>query len=873
MADLYDFPPADNTLPDTAARVISYQEAACSKDDPSRLSRFLEYEEARFTIGSRPWMATPPDSSPASPFFEPVVGDDEDILLANRNETAPILDGEAARLIGSTSEPSVTPSKETTIVHRAAKLTELALDDALRRAGWTRKLASHAKNTVDHGTSYLLGGWELDLSDLRKGPAKALACTAKDCNWFMMADGADVVPGGGWRFGGDRGRQMVEAGVGSTVSQPDDEEMFSTLNVCPECESEVEERFFSGNQTADLFGAPTQEDTPISTIFIQHYPDIDVYPIGGGRVGPDDIMSEVTIETIVPIDFLLPRYKAAGEVRPMSLGELDEIARYHPAGLEMWGYSGRGLVNDQKRWAVYRITLRQPNITQESLADTTKITGHEPLGRIMISANRTVLVNGPLMMEFKGENGTSKIPRMKLFPFANEIQNHSVHGISVFSRLKGPQKSLDAMFSQFQWDIAENGSPTLGLPMGANIEGQGDGYQVDASVPGVPNRIIRFDKNSGEPVVLGGKVTHEAWQPFTEGLVEHMQRTTAQSQLDMGKAVSSAPSASAQMYIGQRLDETRKPKGQRWAEHLSEFFSYLAEVMCSVYVERRQFKNIDPLKNRSISDFTGAELMNQTNVVVKTKPAHDTEAFQRQNIIELIGLQAGLVDLSTPKQRLKIAKQLGAVDAMAPEPNQQIADAQNEFLGFTLDKPRVKPVAKKRTDNHGLHSQTHMEDLRSDAGRALTRFWNDHELATDGWYEKFEALMAAEKKQRLDPDPKPRIMLAPDGQPDTGLAVLQARQHVDAQTEAQKIDANIPKNVQERIEFIQLGMVRAYPRYSTMVPEDREDFEALTVFLSHKSAHDWYEKEEVEAARLAAMPPPGPDSPAPAGAPPAGAPA
>jgi len=870
VADNLNFPPADNERDDTANLIIAYQVAACSKEDPGRMARFLEYEEARFTIGSKPWMATPVDAKPGSPFFEPIVTEDPDIKLANRNECAPILDGEAARLIGSTSEPSITPTRATTVVYRAAKKGKMVLDDILLQASWVTLLGKHAKNTVDHGTSHFLSGFENDFDDLRPSKVKVHGC--EKCSWTMVQQGSEPQPGGGFRYGGDIAREMIEAGVGVSVSQPTDEEMFSTLHECPECQGALVDRFATEKDgDRDAFGYALDEEKPLPKVFVQEYPDIDVFPIGGGRV-THGFLPEVTIETVVPIDWLHQRYEAAGEIQPMSLSELEETARYHPSGLEMWGYSGRGLTNDQKRWAVYRITIRQPF---KVFGDDKK---SEPLGRLMISANKTVLFNGPLMFEYKDAEGNpQKVARMKLFSFANELQNNSLHGISVFSRLRSPQQVLDAMFSQFQWDMAENGSPTLLLPKGANIEGQGDGYEVDDSNPRIPNRIIRFDAEAGEPVIAGGKVTHSDWQPFTDGIVEHMQRTTGQSQLDQGKAVSSAPSASAQMYIGQRLDETRKPKGQRWAEHLSELFSYMLDCVVAVYREKRQFKAVNAFENRTVKDFTGADLMGQTNVKVSTKPAHDTEAFQRQNILELIGLNAGLVDLSTPRQRLRVAKKLGTVDELDPEPNQQITDAQNEFLAFTLDDPRVMPVAKKRTDNHGLHRQTHLEDLRSPAGEALTRWWNLHELATDGWFEQFQAIQAAEKRIQAGPAggaaPKPSIVLdVATGGPDVQQAVIQSRLYAEDQALLARFEG-LPKNVQERITFIQIRMLEAYPGFKALTnPEDIEDARGLTEWLSHCDAHDWYERE----AMAAAMPPPstGEESPAPAqpGAPPAAAP-
>ncbi len=878
------FPPLeDDGTEEAANRIVEYQKQACNKQDPTRLQRFTENEEARFTIASKPWMAPPIGGDPATPFYEPIRTDEPRVKLANRNEVAPIIESDVARLIGSTSEPSVIPTKPTTVVHRAAKKGELVLDDILRELGWIELLHKDADNTISYGTSWLLSGWENDYTDMKKGPAMVHGCDnmiptgapmappglgldpamppeappAARCGWNMLAEGGEKQEGGGYRFTGEVAQEMVEAGVGSSISQPGDLMFAATLHECPECKGPLTlRRALAEDGTQDAFGYELTEEKPLPKVFVQGYPDVDVFPIGAGRA-IHGFMPEVTIECIVPIDWLMQRYEHARDVDGLSLSEMEDLGRWHPAGLEMWGYEGHSLYTDQKRWAAYRITIRQPF---EHPKDDKK---SEPLGRLMISANKVVLFNGPLLFEYEGTEGeTKRIPRMRLFPFANKAQNNSVHGISTTSRLLAPQKALDAMFTQFQYDMAENGSPTLGLPKGANIEGQGDGLEGGDSQSAIPNHIIRFDADSGPPVVLGGEATHDAWQPFTAGIVEHMQRTTAQSQLDQGKAASGAPSASAQMYIGQRLDETRKPKGQRWAERLSALFSYMLECVCAVYTDRRQFKAIDALDNRTVRDFAGADLMGQTNVKVVTKPAHDTEAFQRQNTLELIPL--GLVDLSTPRQKLRVAKKLGTADELDPEPNQQITDAQNEFLAFTIDDPRQNPVAKKRTDNHGMHYQAHLEDLRSPAGSALTRFWPLHEKATDGWYEQFEAMQMAEKRLKSPlAAPKPIIMTdVATGGPDIQSAIGRSDQYVQDQLLADNLK-QLPKNVQERIEAIQMKMLEAYPEFQALTaPEDQEDARGLTIWLSHAEAHKWYEKEAVMALQ---PPPTDPAAGAPAG--------
>lgn len=860
MADLA-FPPANldpegNEVPGVAEKVVSYQRDSCHKDDPAFRHRFGKSEEARLMYGSEPYTGAPADSP--LPFFEPLDVEDDRIILANRNEMAPLLDSAISRLIGSTAEPEVIPDKATTVVHRAAKKAKIVLDDILEVNRWLPKHHQDAKNAKLDGTSWILAGWESDYMEMKKGPAMVHSCANPVCGidpktgikkpWTMVVKGGEEQEGGGYRYSGKLAREMMEAGIGSSVSEVTDENVFSTLHSCPECEGSLtQRRAMPTDGEMDAFGYEMTEETPLPKAFVQVLPDIEVFPIGNGRTF-DNFMPEVTIESIVPKDWLIQRYEHAGEVEAVSLNSIEEIARYHPAGMEMWGYAGHSFLTDQKRWAVYRITIRQPwrNPNDEDKS--------EPLGRLMISANKTVLYNGPLLFEYETINGEKRlIPRMKLFPFANEQGNSSVRGNSDASRLIGPQRALDAQLNQFVWDMAENGSPTVAVPKGANLEGQGDGLEVEEGDSLVPNRRLRYDADAGAPTVIGGKVTHQDWDKFATGIVEHMQRTMAQSQLDMGMAASGAPAASAQQYIGQRLDETRKPLGQRWAERIQGIFSYLLEVVCAVYTDRRHFKIVDKMDNRAVRDFAGADLMGQFNVRVRVKPAHDTEAFQRANILETLPL--GLIDITTPRQRLRVAKKLGIEDEIDAEPNQQIKDAGDEWINFTLADPPKRPIASKRLDNHPLHYQTHNEDLRSPAGEQLWRMKDFRELATEGWYDTFIGMMKAEARMKTAPAPEPRVLTDPmTGAPDLQAIRGQVETFVQEQKVKTDLQTKVPKNVQEKIQAITEKLIE---KYLSEMPEptmgdDLTDLMGLNEFLAHMEAHKYYEQEPQLQAQWAA---------------------
>jgi hypothetical protein len=841
------FPPLGDDSEEAADKIIAYQTAATDKNDIFKLSRFIENEQFRFLCGSKPWMGTPRNANRTTePFFEPITTQ-PGMRLASQNEIIPIIEGETSRLIGSTSEPAVQASKKTTRFRRAAKDSDLVLKNILDENNWVDINHADARNTVQYGTSWILSGWRNNYQKMMSGPAEVHAC---GCGWKVRSDSGEDTPNG-LRFTGSMATGMIQNGIGHSISQPTDPGAYSTISECPECGSGLEKRRANPalDGETDAFGEDLIEEKPLPEVFVELYPDTDVFPVGGGRC-KHGFLSEVSIESLVTLDWLMQRYEHASDVKGKSLGELGDLTRWHPSGLEMWGARGTSMTVDDKRWAVYRITIRQPF---ENLDDPKK---SEPMGRLMISANKTVLFNGPLLFEYQPtdkdgnpEGEKVRVPRMSLFPFQNEVQNDSCIGISTTARLVDPQLAINSQLTQLLWDMATNGSPTLLVPRAANLEGQGDGFEVDEST-NLPNQIIRFDPDAGAPTALEGKVTHASWKEILDSRIEAMQRMTAQSQLDRGQAVSGAPSASAQMFIGQRLDETRKPKGQRYAERMGNLFSYMLRCVCAVYTDKRQFYAVDRNDVRTMRELSAVDLLGQVQVKVSVKPAYDTEAFQRQNTLEL--LQANLIEVNTPSQRLRVARKLGSVEELDPEPNQQITTAQNEFIDFQFGNPPVDPIVKVRTDNHRLHIETGYEELRSQDGESITRMWSPHELATTGWYDSFKTLMDEEMRLTVAPIPPPTSQIDPVTQEHNVPAELAAADTYANELKTKAMIESLPKNIEERIYKMQTTMVQKWEGFAALEPDDQSDLMRLTRYLSHLEAHQW--EEDKQAAKSAPTP-------------------
>lgn len=814
-------------------QILAYQKAACSKDNVERVGRFISNERKRLANGSEFWVDVSPGNELDEPFLEPTATAD-DVSLASQNEIAPIMDSETSRLIGSTSEPSVDADEPTTAAKRGARFSERILDQILFDCQWVEMQQRDARQVKLQGTSYLLTGYENDYRNMAKSAAKVFACkTCKGDDSWLVSEAAveDQNEDGSLLFAGDAAEKFDAIGVGlpsrDLLGEP-----VVTIKDCPNCGSGLEARRATPEDgLKDLLGNPLTKDVPMAQAFIRLYSEYDVFFAGNGRM-KHGFMPEVTIEEIVPIEWLMERYGAAHKVKPVSLSSMGKEARWHPSGLNLWGYYGASLANDQERWAIHRVTIRQPFLDTRENSNGEKMS--EPMGRIICTANETVLMNGPLLIEHEKKNGEiTYVPRMMLHAFQNELELDSVLGNSAADRLMDPQRSINAQLSQFEHDMATNGSPTIHINQDVNIEGQGDGMQADDM--GYAGQILR-SKGDGKIETITGQVTHQDWAKLIQMRVEAMSRTSNQSELDRGAAAAGAPSATAQLMIGQRLDESRKPIGQRYAERNGRAFGHILRCVNATYVEPRQLRAGYRQDKRAPRLFTAMDMMDQCTVKVSVKPAFQNPVFERQNTIEL--LDKKLIPMDTPGKILRVLKKLGLSEDVDPEPSQQLTAAENEWIDFHFGEPEpVAPIVKVRSDSHRLHIEKHYEDLRSPDGDALVQHWSLVELATEAWWEQFQAFehlkLAAEQ-----PLPEPTVVRNDiDGSID--MAATQGTIEAWAyKRQAKDIVNKQPKNVEQRIFLSMFKLLKNDPAFRALDEGGQRDAMMLTRWLAHIEAHE-----------------------------------
>ena len=542
------------------------------------------------------------------------------------------------------------------------------------------------------------------------------------------------------------------------------------------------------------------------------------------------------MESIVSIDWLLKRHKHAADVKPLSLSDMSELARWHPSGVEyggLYGYSGWSS-GEQARWCVYRITVREPFKTDDGVA--------EPLGRVIISANDIVLSNGPLMLEHK-ETGR-KIPRYKIHIGRFSTENDSCYGSGLVARLLGSQDTVNNMTSMMEYNAHTYGSPRLHLPPGTTIEYLGTGAGAGQS------DIFQWSGEK-EPEVIQGNGQHPDATKLIELNFTNMERAAGQSDIDRGQAPPGVSAASAMMYLGEQSGAAKKPTEERFAERDAKVFRHMLEIVNATYDTPRQLKAGDRGDSRTQDSYSATDLMWQLDVRVAVKPSYNTDVFNREVAKELA--TANLLPMSTPLEQFLAAKQLGADESVNPAAFRQKTIAENEWLDFMFGQPPIAPVVKSKYDDHAMHEFQHLDDLESADGDPLTKHWSLVQLACEGWEEQLAALQQAEiMVQTATP---PQVVKNPiDGRTDP-VATKASAEAWAFGIQAKEIVDSLPKNNEQRIFIIMSKLLAQYPDFLTLDEESAKDTIMLVRFLAHIEAHRFESAKAQAAAMMSAMPP------------------
>lgn len=839
------FPKIDEQNP---GAIIAYQVAATQRHESVSVERLIEHELNRQYYCGNQWNEVAENYGPFDRAVSPMLPEDRNIPMPVLNKIAPIVDGEAARLIASTLKPRVDPNDRTTRVARAARLSGQVLDDICEKNSWVKVSHQDRRDCTIYGTSFLMTVLELDTEELREIPSPMFSC---GCGWSLSKDKASM-ENGTLSVTGIAAEKM--GGVVPEFPSPEQEARgpIAFTNNCPDCGGNINESIAAPDQKVDSYGQSLVKSVPSTRVAVRNVSVFDVVPEGGGRTNNGQI-NEYTIESIVPVDWICKRHSKGKLVVPRTLASMSDMMKWHPSGVDFsgtGGYFSSPVYHSEERWAAYRMTVRMPFFN----ADTKE---YEPDGRLIISANETVLYHGPLMIHHK-ETGR-RIPRVKIHPAQYTQVEGSVFGIGAVRRVRKIQDAINTCVGQVQYSRHVWGNPRLFLQSGTSIEYMGQtygGYQGDT-----------FSFSGEKPELQQGQALNPEWHTEIELYERMMSDVSNQADIDRGIPPGGVPSASGLMFLGEQAGTARKPLSQRFAEREAAVFRHMLELANATYDTPQQLMVADRGDKRTVKTFTGTDLLWQVDVKVEVQPAFDSAVFRRQATTEALQSAPGGVPLlnpTTPLQRRRVAEALGVPPELDSVPSQQIECAENEWLDYAVTDTPAEPVVKKQFDDHAIHVEQHFVDLRSADGEPLTRFWNMLELATEGWDETLTAIEQAEEQLKIDPplDRPASAELGPDGMPDPVSMRMNAEKFMHQQEMQEKIDSLPSKNTEKRIFFLFSKMLSADPSFNTLGDDDKQDAMMLARWIAHIQAHTREQNKRNAAASVGV-----PEMPAPGGSP------
>lgn len=839
------FPKLDEQNPDT---IIAYQVSGTQRHESISVERLIELELNRQYYCGNQWNEVAESAGPFDRAVTPMVPEERNIPMPVLNKIASIVDGESARLISSTLKPRVDANDRTTRVARAARLSSQVLDDICEKNRWTRVSHQDRRDCTIYGTSFLMTVLELDTEELREIPSPMFAC---GCGWSISNEKAQL-ENGILSVRGDvaerLGGQMPEFPTAEEKSKGP----LAHIDSCPDCGGDITETIAPEGKKVDSYGQSLLKQVPSTRVAVRNVSVFDVNPEGGGRT-IDGNLNEYTIESIVPVDWICKRHTKGKLVIPRTLASMSDLMKWHPAGIDFsgsGGYFSSPVFQSEDRWAAYRMTVRLPFYNKDTKE-------YESDGRLIISANETVLYHGPLMIHHK-ESGR-RIPRVKLHPAQYTQVEGSVWGIGAVRRVRKIQDAINTCVGQVQYSRHVWGNPRLFIDAGSTIEYMGQtygGYQGDT-----------FSFTGERPDLQQGQALNPEWHSEVELYERMMSDVSNQADIDRGIPPGGVPSASGLMFLGEQAGAARKPLGQRFAEREAGVFRHMLELANATYDDPRQLMVADRGDTRTVKTFTGTDLLWQVDVKVEVQPAFDSAVFRRQATTEALQSTAGgapLLNPTTPLQRRRVAEALGVPPELDSVPSQQIEGAENEWLDYAVTDDPKEPIVKKQFDDHSIHIEQHFVDLRSADGEPLTRFWNMLELATEGWDETLTAIETAEESLKTSPpldEPAPP-MLGPDGMPDPLSIKMNMEKFMHQKEMQKKIDSLPSKNTEKRIFFLFSKMLQADPEFNALGGDDKYDAIMLARWIAHIQAHVRENNKKQAAATLGV-----PETPAPGGAP------
>lgn len=759
-------------------------------------SKAAKYREAHQWL--QPSFNTDPERTPHWSDVQFRADDEDAIPTPTQPEIFVHLSNESARLGKPELEPYVRPGGESPDAkdREGAKISERALQDALREMNWDELEADADLHMPLYGQSLYESWWATDSAKTTTVPVT----TAKCCPRHPMAMGEMATPEepvaeeaaedtptstetdpAGLSMA-EQTEQAEETAEGATVpdanegmeAEPEEECDFVTCDtklsqddmtkVPTETVTATAER--TEAQAGALGDRKLRLDINVCPTCEDHPPLVDYYPsekeAAGGKdyfgrpLGNQKPLGEWRISVLSPHD-LFPQSMGIGikfedwqswtvvEPKPIAW-----LARHFERGrfvkpeavsalMEWHPVAGERALYESGDSAIFQDFARLKRYYERPSPDC-------PLGRAIYMAGDEVLLDTTFRLPSQTKKGEYfDIVHLELVPW--EKRPHESWGLSMSELLFSLQDDINLERSLDEDITSRMGSVFWLARNGMNLDASG----IEAG--GYSGKVIYYDTDpmapQAAPESIGGETRADTTIKKVEFYIEAMGRISGTNDPESGAPPSgSAWSALALQYLGEKSSERRSNRLRRKRKALERLFTHGLTLMYHRCLEPRKmrFKDSDgKFKERA---WQGIEMNGQIRVTIDAESEHDTTLQKEQKLIDAV--DKGLYDLTNPSVRDKLREKLELPRNIDGNLDVQRDAASREWCDFRDSDGKDEPIVDQSIDDPGIHHDQHGLDIQSDEFRDLEEaalwktiypFIADWKAAFPGLLMQLQALM------------------------------------------------------------------------------------------------------------------------------------
>jgi hypothetical protein len=819
--------PGEGT-PEELARVVQW---GIKHDSYFRISNFRTWQMCELFKDGIQWLEPDDDLgrrlriSGTSPYLRPRQVDEGSWYpMPVQNEIVAPLQNEQARLLGVGSRPFVRPKSSDASIEKAAKLATDVLRDTLDEINWAETEIDWIEDIPTYGIGIIKTEWELDYSDYLEIPVenavKCGQCGAALANPMVDAASIESLGPEGTNM---EAFQVVES---DTEDEGSEGEQSFKATSCPQCMGPLSP--FTplpgedGSFGEDLFGRSLSEPTPRGRVSARVVSPYNFFPQSLGVGVNSNTIHEWYEEHVESLDWIKSHYANGNEVEAESPITL---TKWHPVvgGGSQWLGSATSDIEIFDNHARVQEFHKSPWVEVDE--DGNKTVNR---GRSIVVANNKVLLDGEYMLQ-SARNPNVFIRRVTYTPCAWESKKNQIWGTGCVQLMIPHQQAINSLLSQVQDARHRHGSPKVLCKDGMDFHYAG---QEDAVYSG-DVYYYQDAMDGSKPEFFGNTQMQGPHFQELDGYIQAINRITGTMDVEIGQAPKNISSASGVMYIGEKASERRKKRIIRIREAKRKIYTHILQLIHEMYREERFYHVRGRNSKWEIKAFTGNDLMGQDDVRLEDEPYFDMKMFKRESVKDAI--QMGTVTADSAISKRKINEELGVPNDINEETNNQVMDAEEEWLAFINEG--IEPYVDKRKNDQMIHFKQHLISLDTQEGRDLSAQsqWGMVESQLWGWEDQLDALEQAEQMIKANPpSPEaPEPIKSPEGDVDVAVYKQMIAEWQQRQQMAQRV-AQFPKSTELRIMQIWEPVIQQ------ITGNDQEAFQAVGMmarFRAHIEAH------------------------------------